>query len=399
MLTRRHILQAMGAAMIVGGTNPVRLAFGAAPTENRLAFAILRGGLDGLHALPPHGDRQYYSHRPAIAVPAPGKESGALDLDGYFGLHPSLAPLMDLYRDKQLLMIPAATTSYRQRSHFDGQNVLENGMGKPSGGSDGWLNRALAKLNDGDRRMGLSVGHAIPLLMRGEASVQTWAPSRLPKAGDDFMQRLAYAYQGDDLFSMALRQGRESQQGMPDAMADMSSQQPGGRRQQTKLLAESAGRLLSEPTGPRIAVLEIGGWDTHAGQVNRLQNLLGELSESLIAFKGALGPAWESTTVIVVSEFGRTVAQNGTNGTDHGTGGIAMLLGGAVRGGRIGGDWPGLSDRALLDNRDVRPTTDYRGIFKAALIEQAGLSEGYIEEVVFPGSRGVRPINGLFRTG
>lgn len=399
MLTRRHTLQLMGAAAVAGATNPARLAFGAAPTENRLAFVVLRGGLDGLHALPPHGDRQYYAHRPAIAVPAPGKEGGALDLDGYFGLHPSLAPLMDLYRTKQLLMIPAATTSYRQRSHFDGQNVLENGTGKPSGVSDGWLNRALNKLNDGDRRMGLSIGHAIPLLMRGEASVQTWAPSRLPKAGDDFMQRLAYAYQGDDLFSMALRQGRKSQQDMPDTMAGMAAQRPGGRRQQSKLLAESAGQLLSEPNGPRIAVLEIGGWDTHAGQVNRLHNLLGALAESLIAFKDASGPAWGKTTVIVISEFGRTVAQNGTNGTDHGTGGIAILLGGAVRGGRIGGDWPGLSDRALLDKRDVRPTTDYRSIFKAALIEQAGLPEGYVENVVFPASRAVRPVNGLFRTG
>lgn len=399
MLTRRHILQGIGAAAFAGGLTLSRLAFGAAPTENRLAFVVLRGGLDGLDAMPPYGDRHYYQHRPKIAVPAPGKEGGALDLNGHFGLHPSLAPLMDLYRDGELLMIPAATTGYRERSHFDGQNVLENGTGKPSGVSDGWLNRALAKLNDGDHRMGLSVGHAIPLLMRGEASVRTWAPSRLPKADDDFMQRLAYIYKEDNLFSAALRQGRQSQDGAAGVMDGMTPQRGGGRRGQNKLLAEAAGRLLAEPNGPRVAVIEMGGWDTHAGQANRLRNLLANLAESLISFKEATGETWSKTSVIVVSEFGRTVAQNGTGGTDHGTGGIAMVLGGAVKGGKVGGDWPGLSDRALLDNRDVRPTTDYRSIFKAALIEQAGLGQGFIEDIVFPGSRNIQPLGGLFRTG
>ena len=394
MISRRIVLQGISAAAVAGAVSPGRLAFGAAPTDNRLAFVILRGALDGLEAAPPYADRKYRSVRPNLAVPAPGNENGALDLDGYFGLHSALAPLHPLYKQKQLLIIPAATTAYRQRSHFDGQNVLENGTDKPSGVSDGWLNRALVHLNDGDRRMGLSVGHVVPLVMRGEAAVRTWAPSNLPQADGDFLTRLAYVYANDRQFAEALRLGRQSQAGAAGLMDNMAQQR---RRGQFKFLAQAAGRLLAEPDGPRIAVLEAGGWDTHVNQRNRLNKALRDLADGLVAFKKSLGPAWDKTAVVVVSEFGRTVTENGTRGTDHGVGGIAILLGGAVAGGRIGGDWRGLANAQLYEGRDIKPTTDYRSIFKAALSDHIGLSEGIIEDKVFPASRSAPPMDGIIR--
>ena len=399
MLTRRKVLKTAATAALLGSVAPARVAFASAPTENRVAIVILRGGLDGLHAVPPYGDPRYRALRPNIAVPPPGEENGVLDLNGTFGLHPALAPLHKLYGQKQLLIVQAATTGYAKRSHFDGQNVLENGTNIPYGARDGWLNRALLRLNDGDRRLGLSVGHTVPLIMRGDARVQTWAPTNLPQADDDFLSRLAYVYESDSMLADALREARKSQDvaaGMMDRGGRGKTR--GGPRGQYKVLSQAAGKLLAAPDGPRVAVFEAGGWDTHFGQIFRLRQQLGELAAGLMTFKDSLGPAWEKTAVIVVSEFGRTAAENGSRGTDHGVGGIALLLGGAVAGGRFAGDWPGLSERALYEGRDVQPTTDYRALLKAMLGDRLGLDEAFIEDKVFPGSRAVAAADGLFRS-
>ena len=396
MLTRRNVLKTAGTAALLGSVAPARVAFGSAPTENRLAIVILRGGLDGLHAVPPYGDPRYRALRPTIAVPPPGEEDGALDLNGTFGLHPALAPLQPLYKQKQLLIVQAATTGYAERSHFDGQNVLENGTNIPYGAQDGWLNRALLRLNDGDRRLGLSVGHSVPLVMRGDARVQTWAPTNLPQVDEDFLNRLAYVYEQDSMLADALREARQSQD-MTSGMMERGKAR-GGPRGQYKALSKAAGQLLAAPDGPRIAVFEASGWDTHFGQIFRLRQQLGALAAGLMTFKDSLGPAWDKTAVIVLSEFGRTAAENGSRGTDHGVGGIALLLGGAVAGGRLAGDWPGLSERALYQGRDVQPTTDYRALLKAMLRERMGLDEAFIEDTVFPSSRAVPAMNGLFRS-
>ena len=396
MLTRRNVLKTAGTAALLGSVAPARVAFGSAPTENRLAIVILRGGLDGLHAVPPYGDPRYRALRPTIAVPPPGEEDGALDLNGTFGLHPALAPLQPLYAQKQLLIVQAATTGYAERSHFDGQNVLENGTNIPYGAQDGWLNRALLRLNDGDRRLGLSVGHSVPLVMRGDARVQTWAPTNLPQVDNDFLNRLAYVYEQDSMLADALREARQSQD-MTSGMMERGKAR-GGPRGQYKALSKAAGQLLAAPDGPRIAVFEANGWDTHFGQIFRLRQQLGELAAGLMTFKDSLGPAWDKTAVIVLSEFGRTAAENGSRGTDHGVGGIALLLGGVVAGGRLAGDWPGLSERALYQGRDVQPTTDYRALLKAMLSERMGLDEAFIEDTVFPSSRAVPAMNGLFRS-
>jgi uncharacterized protein (DUF1501 family) len=392
VLTRRRLLQGAGAAGAMTTVLP-GLALGAAPGENRFVLLILRGGLDGLDAVPPYADRHYVAARPKIRIPPPGAEGGAIDLNGYFGLHPALAPLHGLYRENRLLVVHAATTPYRRRSHFDGQNLLENGTAKPYGVADGWLNRALTGL--GGQRLGLSVGDAVPLVMRGDAQVRTWAPSRLPEVDDDFMTRLGYVYGTDPMLAEVLRQGLESKAGAAGAMDGMNRRT--GRRGRFKLLAEAAGRLLAEASGPRIAVLEAGGWDTHVNQDRRLTNLLGDLADGLEAMQTALGPAWRRTVVVTVSEFGRTVAENGTSGTDHGVGGIALILGGAVRGGRIAGAWPGLAPHQRYRERDVKPVNDYRAVFKAVLHEHMGVDQAVLEDTVFPTSRAVAPMEGIIR--
>jgi len=375
----------------LGLAAPARLALAAAPIDNRLAIVILRGGLDGLHAAPPHGDPRYRELRPNIAVPAPGEPGGALDLDGYFGLHPALAPLLEMYQAGQMLILPAATTSYRARSHFDGQNLLENGTMQPHGATDGWLNRAIVHLNGGDRRLGLALGHALPLILRGPANVPTWAPTSFPEADEDLLSRLAYIYANDPLFAAALAEARRSKL----ATAGMNMGAQPRRRGQFKFLAEAAGKLMSASDGPRIAAFESTGWDTHFRQVDRLGVQLHDLAEGLAAFRARLGPAWDRTAVAVVSEFGRTAAENGSRGTDHGVGGIAFVLGGAVRGGRIAGTWPGLSAAALYQNRDLAPANNYWSLFKTLLRGHAGLSEAAIEEAVFPGSRAIRPMRDI----
>ncbi|MDP4593847.1 MAG: DUF1501 domain-containing protein [Beijerinckiaceae bacterium] len=392
LFDRRRFLQGAGVVTLAALTHS-HAAFARTPGDNRLVFVILRGALDGLHALPPHADAAYRALRPQIALGKPGSENGALDLNGYFGLHPALAPLKGLFAASELLAIPAAATRYRQRSHFDAQNMLENGSGKPFGARDGWLNRAIVGLNAGDRRLGLSLGPSLPLLMQGPAHVQTWAPSSLPKADGDFLHQLAQVYAADPLFASALADATGA---MKPKLEDKMMRGRTPRNQQFSIAAKAAAQLLAREDGPRIAVMDMQGWDTHFAQERRLSALFKQLSEGIMDLKSGLGATWSKTAVIVVSEFGRTAAENGNRGTDHGTGGLALLAGGAVRGGRIGGHWPGLSEKALFEGRDVRPANDFEGIFKAAMIRHLGLREGFVEDTVFPGSRGAKMMEGVF---
>ncbi|MEM9044882.1 MAG: DUF1501 domain-containing protein [Pseudomonadota bacterium] len=369
-----------------------RVAFARAATENRLVFLILRGGLDGLHALAPYADPAYRRFRPKLALERTGADDSVVDLDGYFGLHPSLAPLHKLYERGEMLLIPAATTRYRDRSHFDGQNLLENGSGIPYGARDGWLNRAISKLGNSDQRLGLSFGPTLPLLMQGEAKIATWSESPLPKPDEDFLTRLAFMYEDDPDFARTLEEARGS---FSASMVEMGGR--ARRGEEFQRAAKAASQILSREDGPRIAVMESQGWDTHFGQNWRLAALLDELAAGLMALTNGLDEIWAQTTIVVVSEFGRTAAENGSQGTDHGVGGLAMLLGGKVNGGRIGGNWPGLTGAALYEGRDVLPTTDYESLFKAVLIERLGLSQAVVEDRVFPSSRMIRPSEGLFK--
>lgn len=394
MINRRLFLQQSGLTGLSAVMAAPGVAFAAAPTENRLIVIVLRGGLDGLHALAPYADPEYRRLRPSLALAPPGSEGGVLDLDGGFGLHPALAPLSPLFSKGELLPIPAVATRYRRRSHFDGQNVLETGRDKPFVARDGWLNRAITGLNAGDRRLGLGLGPAVPLILQGAARVQTWSESKLPEVDEDFLSRLAFTYESDPLFGQALADARNAPKGM-DGMQMGKSRTP--RNKEFEKTAKTAATLLARSAGPRIAVIEALGWDTHFGQIRRLNDLLGQLARGIMALRDGLGDNWRKTAIIAISEFGRTAAENGTRGTDHGTGGLAILAGGAVQGGKIGGKWPGLSPDRLYENRDLRPTTAAESIFKAALTDHMGLSQNFVEDTVFPNSRSTQPLSGVFR--
>ena len=369
--------------------------------ESRLVLVILRGGLDGLAAVPPYGDVRYQTLRAELALNAPGRLDGVLDLDGYFGLNPALENMHGLYRDGELAVLHAVATPYRDRSHFDGQKVLEAGGATPAISASGWLNRALTALsNSGSGTNAIALAPSVPLVLRGDHTVTSWAPSRLPDANEDTIARVRALYEATDpLLAERLIEAlnaREIAGDMTAAGSGMNNR--GGRRQALGPLAQAAGRFLRADDGPRIAVIDFGGWDTHANQGTALGPLaarLRALDNGLASLKAELGPTWATTSVLVVTEFGRTVAMNGTRGTDHGTAGCALLAGGAVNGGRIVTDWPGLAQNDLFEERDLRPTLDMRAVFKGLLAAQFGLTEAALETRVFPDSAAVAPLEGL----
>lgn len=388
MTNRRQFLFASGGAALTAAL-PLRVAFGALPGERRLVLVLLRGGLDGLSALPPLGDPDYAAQRGDLALEA-GRDT--VGLDGFFGLHRALAGMGALWQQGRLLGLHAVATPYRERSHFDAQDLLENGTLQPRGRGDGWLGRALTALGGGFG--GLAVGQDLPLVLLGAGEVTTWSPSELPAANATFLARVADLYSGDPLLGPALLQGLKANSLAEQVFAGTG----GGPRRAEEAMAEGAGRLLADSRGPRVCVLEFGGWDTHSRQgtgAGRLALALGGLDAGLSALRRGLGQAWSETAVVVVTEFGRTVAANGSGGTDHGTASCAFLAGGRVAGGRVLADWPGLGRRQLHEGRDLAPTLDLRALLKGVLAEQLGLGRAALDDEVFPGSGAVPPLQGL----
>ena len=393
--TRRRLLLSLGALAL----SLPNLALAAAATERRFVFVVLRGGLDGIDAVVPYADPDYRRLRGEIALAEPGQEGGVLDLDGRFGLHPALAPLERLWRAKQLGIVHAVATPYRQRSHFDGQDLLENGTADPRAKGGGWLNRAIALLGRpkaADRRLGLAVGQTVPLTLRGEVPVASWAPAVLPDASSDFLAKVAALYRDDRVLGPAFTQGVGAHAMSAQAIGERSMGGTPARGPAVfRIAAEAAGKLLASPLGPRIAVLELNGFDTHAQQRGRIVQPLAAFADGMVALKDALGPVWADTVVLAASEFGRTAGVNGTLGTDHGTAGVAFVLGGRLNGGRVLGSWPGLAASQLYEARDLAPTTDLRAVAKALLKDHLGLPADALSKVVFPESRTVRPLEGL----
>jgi uncharacterized protein (DUF1501 family) len=404
MSSRREFLWRMAAAALAAQWPELTLA--AASGDARLVLVLLRGALDGLSAVPPYGDSDYATARGELAIAAPGAAQGALRLDSTFGLHPALSHLHARYLARELAVFHAAASPYRERSHFDGQNVLENGTPKAAGAASGWLNRALENLPAETRarksEAGLALGQNVPLVLRGDAPVTSWAPSTLPEVDPDLLQRLAGLYAADPVLSARL-----SDAVAIDALAHEEGAMPTGKVrpgagnvQRIKLMAETAGKFLSADEGPRVAVLDVGGWDTHAQQGNasgQLATRLQGLDAVLQAFAQSLKPVWSRSAVLVVTEFGRTVARNGSRGTDHGTATCAFLLGGAVNGGRVIADWPGLSTRARYHGRDLAPTVDLRDVFKAVLHDHLHVASAPLAERVFPESGPGHAIADLMR--
>ena len=395
MIDRRTLLTTSAKLTLLAPF--ARIAYAVPDAEARFVLVILRGGLDGLAAVPPYGEPQYASLRGDLALGSPGSTDGVLDLDGLFGLHPALTNMHTMFKANELAVLHAVATPYRERSHFDGQNVLENGGLAPNASTTGWLNRALEALErEGNARAAVALAESIPLVLRGEFAVNAWAPSRLPDADDDTLARVRAMYAATD---PVLAQRLEDALGARELVGDTNEPQrmaAGGRgAQQVGPLVTAAARFLASEAGPRIAVIDVGGWDTHANQggaQGALALRLRGLDTGLQMLKTELGGVWQHTSVLVVTEFGRTVAVNGTRGTDHGTAGCAFLAGGAVAGGRVLADWPGLAPRDLHEGRDLRATTDLRGIFKGLLADRFGLGEATLEEAVFPDSAAVPPV-------
>ncbi len=401
MILRRNVLQWLAGSTAFAVLGLPNAVFAAAPGDRRLVVVLLRGALDGLAAVPPLGDPHYQEKRGAIALKPPGEAGGCLPLDRMFALHPALAPIHPYWREGELLFVHAAGNGYHTRSHFDAQDLMESGLSAKTGISDGWLNRALALMPKGDRRLGLAVGGAVPLILRGAVPVASWEPpGGLHDAAPEFIAAVAQLYKGDPLLGPALADGLKAQNFSETVLGgDMPA---GGRGFGPKAfapLAEAAGKLIAAADGPRIAVLDMGGWDTHVNQgaeSGRLAQNLAGFAEGLDALAKAMGAAWKQTVLVAVTEFGRTVAVNGNNGTDHGTASVLWVMGGAVKGGRVVGDWPGLAQ--LADNRDLRAATDSRRVMKAILRDHLGLDAASLDRKVFPGTTSLPPMSGLLRT-
>jgi uncharacterized protein (DUF1501 family) len=401
-MQRRHFLIRAGA--LAASAAIPQVLFAHTGGSSRLVVVILRGALDGLAAVPPYGDPDYATLHRELAIAAPGNPDGALVLNNTFGLHPALEYLHGRFTAGELIVFNAVASPYRDRSHFDGQNVLENGLAKPVGSADGWLNRALAALPASKRAAdrAVAISQNVPLILRGEAAVMSKSPQATPDLDEDLLARLADLYSKDDWFSARLSEAVQTDKMVDDpGNPGMSKQSVGAAHpDRVTAVARMAANLMRSDGGPEIAVIEAGGWDTHANQGGAkgiLSARLGGLDKALKSLADELGPLWPQTAVLVVTEFGRTAAVNGTRGTDHGTGGCAFLVGGAVRGGHVIADWPGMRRTALLDNRDLKPTLDLRSVFKAVLDEHMHVDANTLAKRVFPDSSGARPLSGLIR--
>jgi len=371
---------------------PVSLA--SAPGDKRLVVILLRGGMDGLDVVRPYGDPAYSALRGDAGLDA---EDPAMDLDGYFALHPALRPMMPLWSSGQLGFAHAVSTPYRdKRSHFDGQDLLEAGLSDLSGGlsRDGWLNRVVQNLPDSGPATAYAVGRDPLDVLGGAAVTQRWSPEADLALSPQAIQLARLIMADDPQFREAFAQALEISEGdgdsvamtgTPDQMMAMAGKtSPRGKTSAEVRIAEFIGKRLREET--RIAALSITGWDTHQTQDRSLPNALGRLSDAILTLQTTMrGPVWNKTTVVAVTEFGRTARLNGSKGTDHGTGGLMVMAGGALRGGKVIGDWPGLDESQLYGRRDLMPTRDLRAYLGWLLHSQFGLPVSTLETSIFPG--------------
>ncbi len=397
--TRRELLLASGALFAWAYMPRLAQAEGRDP---RLLVVVLRGALDGLAAVAPVGDPDWMRLRGNDALLLSG-ENAALPLDNLFALNPAMPNFHRMYKAGQAAVVHAVASPYRERSHFDGQDVLESGLTKP-GGDTGWLNRALASLQPADRVAGkdaFAVGPITPLVARGPAPVLSWTPTRLQPASNDTVSRLLDLYRHTDPALARALEERNALAAIAKGGMDENANAPkpaGPVLAYFNEAASGAARFMARPDGPRVGALAFDGWDTHANEGTahgRLSALLGALDGALAAIESGMGGVWKDTAVAVITEFGRTARINGTEGTDHGTATVALLAGGAVKGGRVIADWPGVAETALYQGRDLKPTTDLRAILKGILRDHLRADERALAQQIFPGSESVKPLGGL----
>jgi uncharacterized protein (DUF1501 family) len=396
-LTRRAALLGLTASWTLAGRSSLALAN--ADTDRRFVVVILRGALDGMQAVVPYGDRNLASWRAELIPPPPGAEGGLLDLGGFYGMHPALDGLHAMYAAGELLPVHAVAGAYRSRSHFEAQDYME--MGSDQRMTSGWLNRAVgvlpaAEAGHSPGGPALAVGLSVPLLLRGPSTVGSWAPQSFGKPNPDLYLRLAALNASDAVTGPAFAEGLKERGFTAETLADAAAPATPRDKNGFPALAGAAGQMLAAADGPRIAALEVGGWDTHSGQMARLGGPLKQLNDGMVALRVGLGAAWRQTAVLVMTEFGRTVRVNGTKGTDHGTGTVAFVLGGAVAGGQVRANWPGLEQANLFENRDLQPTADLRSVAKGLLAQHLRLGDRALA-AVFPGSEAAGPMAGLIR--
>ena len=404
--TRRQLLSASGTLFAWAHLPKIARAEGRDP---RLLVFILRGALDGLATVAPVGDHDWAALRGEDALTLAGK-TPALPLDNLFALNPAMPNLWRMFGAHEATIVHACATPYRERSHFDGQEVLESGLPKPGAAESGWLNRALGALAPGGRvdpngSKALGVGPVTPLVVRGPAPVLSWSPQRVLPASEDTVQRLLTLYrEKDPKFARALEENaklkaiEQADDMARDTAAPRAVPQPAQVRAYFAEVAGTAAKFLAQPDGPRIGALALDGWDTHYNEGiahGRLSQLLGALDDALAAVKTNMGPAWRETVVVLVTEFGRTAHINGTAGTDHGTATVAMLAGGALKGGRVIADWPGLKPADLHESRDLKPTVDLRAVLKGLLRDHLRADDRALAGNVFPDSAEAKPMPGL----
>lgn len=370
MWNRRFFLASSLTGFAVSGLPG--FAWAVPGTDRRFIFIIQRGAADGLATIAPTGDPDFLRSRGDLAADA---VSGS-KLNEYFTLHASMPESAALFAQRQASFVHALASGYRERSHFDAQNVLESGAARPYGREDGWLGRLLTVLPEESARA-IAVAPAVPLALRGPVAANSYAPSRLPDADADLMQRLTTLY-AEDAQLGPLWAGAQATDAMARTMANDALR--GGAA-----LGKMAAGLMAGPTGARVLMLETNGWDTHFQQKGRLSAGLKQVDALIASLRDNLADDWANTLVMVATEFGRTVAFNGTGGTDHGTGSAAMLFGGSLaKGGTVTADWPGLAQPMLLDGRDLRPTLRFEDFASAALAHHYAIDPQKMKRTLFP---------------
>lgn len=396
-MRRREFLDALalGAGLVLPFGANAWAATGAAPTRRKLVVVMLRGAVDGLNVVAPVGDENYLRLRPGIGLALPGMEGGALDLDGYFGLHPALAPLLPLWRADKLAFVHASGSPDATRSHFDAQDYMESATPGRKNTPDGWMNRLVAALpgSPAPSRL-LGIGPVLPRILSGNAAAVN-LPNVAAAAKPDVLDRPALGAAFDQLyrdharFGRAYADGRAAHKEVMGAAerqemmaADRGAPLPGGFPDDAARLAA----LMRSDTRFQLAFLALGGWDTHAAQgaaAGQLASRLAPLGQGLAVLAERLGPLFDDTMVVVMSEFGRTARENGNGGTDHGHGNVMWVLGGKVRGGKVVGEWEGVGDAALNEGRDLPVLTDFRSVLAQIAEEHLMLSDKQLDQV-FP---------------
>lgn len=393
LMTRRHML-GLTAGLFSAAALP-RWAEAAGSASSRLLVVLLRGGLDGLSTVVPHGDPDYVRLRGGLALPP----TSTIPLDGFFGLNPAMPNFGAWYGAGQAAVVHATCVPVRNRSHFDCQDNLETGLGGIAPNATGWLNRLFSALPAGDpvRIAGAIQIADAPLILRGPAPVLGWSPTWYKKLSSSMSARLLENYDAlDQPMRTALDLGLRSQ-----ALATGTGAPPAASLGELRRGCIGAARLMAAAGGPHLAVLNVHGFDTHSAQGTldgELYSLLGELDTALGDFRTEVGSLWANTVVLCVTEFGRTAARNGDAGTDHGVGTVALLAGGAVAGRRVYGNWPGLSPAALHEGSDLRATTDLRAVFRGVLEAHLGVPRSLLNTTVFPESRRLPSMTSLIKT-